>query len=66
MFYLPNPLEVINNIKIYIDNSIYYGTLIVSTIGFIFYICGIKKGKQVSIGSGIIYFAYEVLLYCKH
>ena len=61
-----NPSQMFDNVKIFIDNSIYYGTLIVSITGFIFYISGIKKGKQISIGSGIIYFVYEVLLYCKH
>lgn len=47
-----------------IQSIIYYPTLIISTSGMIFYIGGIKKGKQVAVGSGFVYLIITIIGYC--
>ena len=47
-----------------IQTIIYYPTLVVSMSGVIFYICGIKKGKQIAVGSGLTYLIVTIIGYC--
>ena len=52
----------------FIINSIqtiaYYPTLVVSMSGVVFYIGGIKKGKQIAVVSGLTYLIVTIIGYC--
>ena len=47
-----------------IQTIVYYSTLVVSMTGVIFYIGGIKKGKQIAVGSGLTYLIVTIIGYC--